>query len=418
MAGEERRRAPGGWAYGTGAAGPRRWLEERLAVGRPAAVVLLALSRLDLLNAAHGRATGDAVVRAARERLDGLAQRVGGSVARLGGWRFTLVAELGAAEALTLAGAAAEALAQPFAGGVVVGARAAVAVGEPDEEAAAVLGRAGEALVHAAASGAPALAERGRAASLDALAVDLHHAIARGEIDILFQPQVSIADGKIAGVEALARWRHPRLGELGADALFAAAARADLGLPLSEHIQARALGEAAGWPAALAALRLSVNLTAGDVARPGFAAALLQRVTASGFPAERLTLELVEAGPLADVAAAAAALDLLRQAGCRVAIDDFGAGYSSLAYIRALPLDAIKLDKSLVERMRADTREARLVAAAIAMAQALGLATIAEGVEDEAQRAVLAAAGCDQYQGYLCAPPLTSAALAALVETR
>ena len=402
---------PGGWVLGAATAPVRVWLDEQRAGGRAASVVLVGLRRLDLLNAAHGRGVGDAVVREAGERLAALA----GAVTRLPSGRFVATVAAGEAETVALAGAIAEALAQPFGAGVLIGARLGVAAAGLDEDAADVLSRAGDAMA-AAEAGVPVLAERGRAATLDALAIDLYHAIARREIDILFQPQVRVADGRVVGAEALARWRHPRLGALGADALFAAAARADLGLPLSEHIQALALAQAAAWPAALAGLRLSVNVTAGDVMRPGFAHALLARVGASGFSPARLTLELTETGPLADAAAAAASLQELRAAGARVAIDDFGAGYSSLAYVKALPLDYLKLDKTLIEGVLPGTRDARLVAATAAMAGAMDLAVIAEGVETAEQLAVLVAAGCELYQGYLCAPPLDTAALTVLLE--
>ena len=410
----ERRRTPGGWTLAATTAGARARLAEAGAAGRPGAAILIGLRRLDLLNAAHGRSVGDAVVKAAHRRLVGLAGDA--AVVRLGSGRFLVTIAADETDALALAGEMAEALAPPMVPGVLVGARIGVAGQAVDESAASALARAGEALA-AAATGAPVLAERGRAASLDALAIDLHHAIAAGEIDILFQPQVGVAGGQVEGVEALARWRHPRLGAVGADALFGAADRAELGLALSEHIQSLALRQAAAWPASLSGLRLSINITAGDVMRPGFAAALLARVAASGFALDRLTLELTETGPLADPAQAAASLEQLRMAGCRVAIDDFGAGYSSLAYVRALPLDYLKLDKALVETVAACSRDAALVAATVAMAKAMGLRVIAEGVETPAQLQVLAAADCDQYQGYLCAPPLDVNALAELVRS-
>ena len=415
MAGEgkrERRRIPGGWTMGAASAGARAWLDGRRAAGLVSGVVLVGLRRLDLLNAAHGRGVGDAVVRAAQRRLEELAGA--GAVTRLGSGRFLVTVDADEAGAAALADAMAQALARPLAPGVLVGARIGVAGQGTDEEASAALTRAGEALATAGA-GAPVLAERGRAASLDALAVDLHHAIARGEIDILFQPQVAVATGRIVGVEALARWRHARLGALGADALFAAAERADLQLALSEHIQALALGQAAAWPVSLGELRLSVNVTASDVMRPGFAAALQARVAASGFAPGRLTLELTETGPLADAGLAAASLDTLRAIGCRIAIDDFGAGYSSLAYVRALPLDYLKIDKALVEGIAPGTRDARLFLATVAMAKAMALSVIAEGVEDARQLDVLKAAGCDEYQGYLCARPLDAVELGALM---
>lgn len=412
----ERRRVPGGWVSGAAVAPARAWLDARRAAGQPGAVILVGLRRLDLLNAAHGRAVGDTVVAGAGERLTAVAGE--GAVMRLGSGRFLVTVEDSETATMTLAGRIAEELARPLAPGVLVGVRVGVAGHGHDEDAATVLASAGEALTVAGATaeaGAPVLARNGRAASLDALAVDLHHAIARDEIDILFQPQVSVAGGRIEGAEALARWRHPRLGSLGAEALFAAAARADLQLALSEHIQSLALTQAAAWPASLAGLRLSVNVTAGDVMRPGFAAALLARVAASGFSPDRLTLELTETGLLADVRLAAASLERVRAGGCRIAIDDFGAGYSSLAYVKALPLDYLKIDKALVEGVTPGSRDARLVSATVAMAKAMELSVIAEGVETLEQLAILAAAGCDEYQGYLCAPPLDAEALARLV---
>ena len=194
-------------------------------------------------------------------------------------------------------------------------------------------------LVHPADE--PAIAE--------ALSVDLRRAIDSNEIAVLFQPQVAIATGKIVGVEALARWEHPRFGAIGADQLFAAADRADLGLALSDHIQRLALSRAAAWPEALFGLRLSINLTAADIARPGFADILLDRIDASGFARSRLTVEITESGLIDDLGAAASLLTGLRQAGCRVAIDDFGTGYSSLAYLKALPLDYLKIDRKLAQ---------------------------------------------------------------------
>jgi EAL domain-containing protein (putative c-di-GMP-specific phosphodiesterase class I) len=391
----------------------RAWLDARHTAGEPGSIIIIGLRRLDLLNAAHGRRVGDLVVQSAARQLAALAGQE--AVTRLGGGRFLVTVAGGEHAALALAGGITEALAQPLTPGVLVGARVGVAGQASGESAATVLARAGEALAIAEA-GAPVLAERGQGASLDALAVDLHHAIARGEIEIMFQPQVSVADGRVIGAEALARWQHSTLGVLGADALFAAAARADLGLPLSEHIQLLALRQATHWPASLSSLRLSINITAGDVMRTGFASALAARVAASGFAADRLTVELTETGPLASPAQAAAALADLRRTRCRVAIDDFGAGFSSLAYVRALPLDYLKLDKALLEGAVPGSRAAALVTATVAMARAMELGTIAEGVETVEQLAVLADAGCEAYQGYLCAPPLNSAGLAALVE--
>ena len=251
-----------------------------------------------------------------------------------------------------------------------------------------------------------------RDASLQA---DLRNALGRDEIDILFQPQVSITSGRIIGVEALARWRHPVHGELGAATLFAVAEQSDYLLALSAHIQRRATHIAAGWPDALSALRMAINVTAGDIGRTGFVESLLALIDESGFPRGRLTVEITESGLIEDLANAASLLAALRAGGCRVAIDDFGTGYSSLAYLKALPLDYLKIDKKLAQDITGSTRDRIVVRGVIDMARSLGLAVIAEGVETEEQLALLAREGCNYYQGFLCAEPLNTDALTALV---
>lgn len=252
-------------------------------------------------------------------------------------------------------------------------------------------------------------------ARLDALGRDLRRALGAGEIEVRFQPQVAIGSGAITGVEALARWYRGK-EEIGAEPLFAAAAHAGLDGALSAHVQVRALETAARWPAALSALRLSINVTAADVARPGFADMLLDRVDASGFPRERLTVEITENGLIEELGEAARLLAQLRIAGCRVAIDDFGTGYSSLAYLKALPLDYLKIDRRLSQDITGSARDRVVVRSVIDMAQSLGLAVVAEGVETEEQLELLAKKGCQYFQGFLCAGPLDVPALVALVE--
>lgn len=246
------------------------------------------------------------------------------------------------------------------------------------------------------------------------LADDLRAAIERGEIELRYQPQVAMADGRITGVEVLARWRHPRLGELGAEQLFAAAARARLLPALSQHIQAAALQEVADWPAALGGLGVAINVTASDLARPGFAADLLARAAALNVDPARLTAELTEHEPIADLSAAAGVLAELRDEGVKVALDDFGTGYCGIAYLRALPLDYIKIDGGLSADLLREARHQVVVRHVIAMARELNLGVIAEGVESAAHRDLLALAGATHFQGYLCAPPLDNDQLAAL----
>ena len=235
------------------------------------------------------------------------------------------------------------------------------------------------------------------------LAADLHHAIERGEIDIVFQPQVAIGTGRITGVEALARWRHPTLGPLGADPLFAAAERADLGLALSDHIQQIALQRAARWPGTLSHLRLSINVTAADIGRAGFVRIFLDRVAASGFPIERLTVEITETGLIRELDRAAQVLDTLRAEGVRVAIDDFGTGYSSLAYLTSLPIDYLKIDRALVTEVDGSRRDRVVVRGIIRIATQLGIGIVAEGWRRRGRPSCWGGWGARPIRGF-CAP--------------
>ncbi|SOB87000.1 EAL domain, c-di-GMP-specific phosphodiesterase class I (or its enzymatically inactive variant) [Sphingomonas guangdongensis] len=255
-----------------------------------------------------------------------------------------------------------------------------------------------------------------RTRSLVALAQDLPAALAAGEVEVLFQPQVSLASDTITGVEALARWRHARLGEVGAAALLAAAAHAGQSVVLSAYLQERAFALAAAWPPALAGLRVAINVTAEDLATTNFATTLLARIDAAGLQRSRVTVEVTESGLIENRVEAASVLSALRAAGCRTAIDDFGTGYSSLSYLSALPLDYLKLDKSMTQALEGGERERIVALSVLELARSLGLGVVAEGVETEAQRLLLAAEGCELYQGWLCAPPLDSAALCALVQ--
>lgn len=244
---------------------------------------------------------------------------------------------------------------------------------------------------------------------------DLVKAMADEEVEILFQPQVETQTGLIVGAEALARWHHPKAGELGAETLFQLATRTDCLAELSEHVQRRAVAAAASWPSVLRHLRLSVNIIAADTVRPDFEESFLSMVRGSGFDPTRLTLEVTETELIENLEAAAGLLERLREKGVSIALDDFGTGYSSLLYLKALPLDALKIDKRLTEDISGSGRDRIVVRSVIGMARALGLQVIAEGVETEEQRALLVREGCDLYQGYLCSPPVESEELAGLV---
>jgi EAL domain-containing protein (putative c-di-GMP-specific phosphodiesterase class I)/GGDEF domain-containing protein len=391
------------------------WLTQ----GRAVTVAIVALASFEIINAAYGRETGDALVSAASERIARALDREGEADLAREGAVFTLALPVELDVAYPLITAIEFALAQPFAVGqttVHVGTRIGVASGE-GEDAEALVSRARAALADArVAEGATTrIAPPAPHRPIAHLAADLHRAITRGEIAVMFQPQVAFASGAIVGVEALARWNHPELGVLGAETLLAASDRADLGIVLSDHILARALASVANWPDALSTLRVAVNVTAADLARPDFAARFLARVDASGVDRARVTAEITEGGLIDDLDSATALLEALRDGGCRVAIDDFGTGYSSLAYLTALPVDYLKIDLRLTQSIVGDRRHRVVVEGVIAIAGALGLETIAEGVETEEQRALLAAKGCTYYQGFLCSSAVDGAELVRLV---
>ncbi|MBX3561850.1 MAG: bifunctional diguanylate cyclase/phosphodiesterase [Sphingomonas sp.] len=403
----------------------RAWIAER--TGAPVVALLLSVNRYDAINAAFGRETGDAVLQAVARRIERHLKDDGRPrlVARMAGAEFAVLlappATLG--DGRFLAGALVEAIGRPFASGdhvVALGGRAGVAVSQAGDDAAALLRRASAALAEAkGADSAPVRVleegEESAAARDDRLEVDLRRALARDEIEIRFQPQVAVASGEIVGAEALARWIHPDHGELGANILFGVAERSDYLVQLSDHVQRKAVREAAAWPAALAGLRLAVNITSADILRPGFADQFVALVHEAGFDPARLTVEVTETGLIEDLGGAAGLLAGLRQGGLRVAIDDFGTGYSNLAYLKALPLDYLKIDKRLVQDIAGSTRDRIVVRSVIDMARSLGLDVVAEGVETEEQLGLLAQEGCTLYQGFLCAPPVSAETLAELV---
>ncbi|HYI40407.1 MAG TPA: bifunctional diguanylate cyclase/phosphodiesterase [Allosphingosinicella sp.] len=409
----------------------RAWIQRQLKAegeGQPALVVLLlAVSRFDTINAAFGRPTGDAVLQAAARRIERLADSDGRHrlVARIAGAEFAilLAAPTSLGEGRFLAGQLVEAIGRPFMSGdhvITLGSRVGVVASEGDEDAASLLRRASAALAEAKSSeaGPVKVVDAGAASDSalgDQLEIDLRRALDQDEIEILFQPQVSVATRRIVGAEALARWRHPRFGELGAMTLFSVAERSDYLVQLSDHVQRKAVAAAAAWPEALASLRLSVNITAADIVRPGFAEQFIDLVAEGGFDSARLTVEVTESGLIEDLGAAGTLLARLRQGGLRVAIDDFGTGYSSLAYLKALPLDYLKIDKRLVEDISGSPRDQVVVRSVIDMARSLGLEVIAEGVETEDQLALLAREGCNLYQGFLCSPPVDVATLAGMM---
>ncbi|MEE4339744.1 EAL domain-containing protein [Erythrobacter sp.] len=247
-----------------------------------------------------------------------------------------------------------------------------------------------------------------------ALEADLLSALDRREIEVLFQPQFASSTGAVAGAEVLARWRHPTLGEIGARDLFAIAKRAALVAPLSRHVVARALEDAAIWPAELT---LSLNITPEELGDPRFAADFAALIGRSEIAPGRLMLEITEDLLLRNLKQAGEALAALRKLGFRTALDDFGAGFCNFRYLRELPLDALKLDKTMLEGVPRDAIALAVLRAIVQLGKALDLDVYAEGVESEIQRAAVVSEGCDYWQGFLRAQPMKSDAVLELART-
>jgi diguanylate cyclase len=394
----------------------RARLSEWQARGEQVHALLLGLRRFDTVNLAYGQAAGDAALAEVAARLKHFAAaELDGAwlAARISGGQFLLLsAEPCSRERWQILGAQLiEDCIRPIvtpAGTVRPSLRAALLRGLAEESADSMLDRLGQALTGVMAQPGRRLlwadgeAARGRrsAAQLEA---DLLRALDGNEIEVLYQPQFSCRDDRLTGAEALARWNHPELGRIGAGTLFAAAERCDHVAQLSRHIARLALDGAKRWPMDL---RLSLNVTPNDLASGAFAAEFLALTKTAGFAPWRLTLEVTEQVLLADVNQAAQTLATLAGQGMRIALDDFGAGFCNFRYLKLLPLHYLKLDRSMIEGVAGSARDLAVLRAIVAMAGALELKVIAEGVESEAQRALAAAEGCEFYQGFLRAQPM------------
>jgi EAL domain-containing protein (putative c-di-GMP-specific phosphodiesterase class I) len=241
----------------------------------------------------------------------------------------------------------------------------------------------------------------------------LETAIAREQVDVLFQPLIAPRTGRVTGAEALAR----SVLSPSARDLFARATNGGLEERLSRLVQRKALRAAAVWEGPLRGLAVSLNVLPQEIGREGFEQWLLDEIGAVGIDPARVVVEITENALLDDQPAVATRLARLRERGVQVAIDDFGTGYASLGYLTALPLDMIKLDRGLVADLAGGERDRIVVKAIIRLARELDLKVVVEGVENTAQLALIADWGCDLYQGFLGAGALTQDELIRFVAT-
>ena len=280
------------------------------------------------------------------------------------------------------------------------------------EEADALLNNAVTAMRHAKAQGGGRIEpfapeqrrEMGRRLTLES---HLRRALEREELFLQYQPKIALGSGKLAGFEVLLRWRHPEHGVVSPEEFVPIAEETGLIAPIGEWIVKTAIGQLAAWrEAGLPQVPLAVNLSARQFMQSDIVAIVSGQLAAAQLPPELLELELTESVSMADPGRSMVIMHKLKSLGVALSIDDFGTGYSSFSYLRRLPIDKLKIDKSFVQDVEHSADSRTIVQAIAAMAHRLNLGVVAEGVETEAQAAALLDAGCDQAQGFLYARPL------------
>jgi len=393
----------------------RRGLLEQTdwALPRPAALVLVGLDGFRAINNSLGHGTGDQLLQGIaerlRERLPGL------RLARLGGDEFALlhmglVAPLDPAALGRLGRDVMALFEHPFcsgedeilvsaSAGVVGGLLPAASLGDWLRHGSVALSEAkrlgrGQVVVFE-----PAMMERSTQRAR--LAMELRQALEREELRVHYQPVVTLAEGRMTGMEALLRWKHPERGWISPGVFIPVAEESDLILALGDWVLRRATRDVAERLAALPEdFELHVNVSVRQLIQSDFAHTLQIILRETGLPASRLTLEITESLLLVQDVATEEHLRQLRSLGVKIAIDDFGTGYSSLAYLQRLPFDCLKVDQSFVRNLSKSEQDAAIVTAVLRMAEGLGVSAVAEGVETEAEAQRLRELGCLRAQGY------------------
>jgi diguanylate cyclase (GGDEF)-like protein/PAS domain S-box-containing protein len=390
--------------------------------GTHTAVLFVDLDRFKVVNDGLGHVKGDRLLRQVAARLAGAVRR-GDTVGRFGGDEFLVVAEdvagetgaVHAAERLMLA------LAEPFdldGSEVVISASIGIALAGPGADAVgadSLVRNADAAMYRAKDSG------RNRVAVFEdtlhaellrryELEQGLRGAVDRGELVVLYQPRVRLADGRLTGVEALVRWDRPGEARIGADEMIPIAEDTGHIVAIGARVLRDACWQAVAWDAdpVLAGLCVAVNLSARQLGDPGLVDVVAATLAETGLSPERLCLEVTESALARDPDAAAAVLSSLKGLGVRLAIDDFGTGYATLDYVRRFSMaDELKIDRSFVAGLGdLHSSDAAIVSAAIVLADALGFETVAEGVETPEQLAVLRRLGCASAQGWYFGRPV------------
>jgi diguanylate cyclase (GGDEF)-like protein len=390
--------------------------------GQVLAIHCLGLDKFKAVNDTLGHPVGDNLLQAVAERLrNGL--RETDTVARLGGDEFAIVQTAIASpiDAIDLADRLMGIIGAPFeiAGHqIVVGASIGIALAPPDGIGADQLLKSADLALYRAkleGRGVYRLFRADMDAAMQArrvLELDLRHALQAGEFELFFQPQIDLSTRRIAGFEALLRWRHPTKGLVPPDRFIPLAEETGMIVPIGEWVLRQACSAATAWPDDL---RVAVNLSAVQFKSQNLVSAVVGSLSDSGLHPNRLELEITETVMLQDTDITLATLHQLRAKGVQIAMDDFGTGYSSLSYLTRFPFDRIKIDQSFVRELSTRTDCITIVRAVTTLGHDLGIAITAEGVETEQQLAALERAGCTEVQGYLFSPPVAGGAVIELL---
>ena len=394
---------------------------------RRLALLMLDLDQFKDVNDSFGHLAGDELLQQVSKRLTGRLRGID-TVARLGGDEFAILLDNPAHQndALRIANGIIGFLSEPWhlSNGVEV--RIGVSVGislfpEHGQNADTLLQQADAALYRAKAEGrgcARFFSDDMTQAARTRLEIEskLRRALKQNELRIYYQPQMDMASGRIIGAEALLRWHDPERGIIPPGVFIPVAEETGLISEIGAWVLAETCRQGQQWiERGLPPLTLSVNLSPHQFRFSDIGSTVRQALADSGFPAQRLELELTESALMAREGEAAAILDRLRELGVRLAIDDFGTGYSSLAYLKHFPIDVLKIDKRFIDDIPHKEDDKAITAAIIAMAHTLAYEVTAEGVETPEQLAFLRAQGCDRYQGYLVSPAVPAEEFAALL---